>query len=271
MTTRPTSDGKSTYLGASFNFINSIVGAGVIGIPYAISQCGLFTGIFMLSFVALLVNRSVLMLIECGIRSGKFDLEEVAQHYLGDIGYYSALLFMFLFAYGAQIAYLVIIGDTIPVVFELLPDATILANRNFIISTLAIVIILPLCMLKDLSSLSWTSLLSIIGDAVLIIIVAVASPIESFKENITPSLGIIKPSLFAGIGTISFAFVCQHNSFLVFQSLKEQTFDNWRKVAHISVGISYLLCLIFGLSGYLSFGDVTKGDLLTNFPDDSKL
>lgn len=124
--------------------------------------------------------------------------------------------------------------------------------------------------MKDLSSLSWTSLLSIIGDAVLIIIVAAASPIEAPKEHIKPELDFIKQSLFAGIGTISFAFVCQHNSFLVFQSLKEQTFENWKKVAHLSIGFSYLLCLIFGLSGYLSFAAHTNGDLLTNFPPDSK-
>lgn len=72
----PFSASKTTE---KINFINSIVGAGVIGKPYAISHSGLFTCIFMLTFVAYLVNRSVLMLIECGIRSGLYDLEKVSE------------------------------------------------------------------------------------------------------------------------------------------------------------------------------------------------
>ena len=34
---------------------------------------------------------------------------------------------------------------------------------------------------------------------------------------------------------MSFAFVCQHNSFIIFRSLKRQTLENWKQVAHISV------------------------------------
>lgn len=48
----------STVLGASFNFINSIVGAGIIGLPYAIKECGFFTGVFCLVMVAVIVNYS---------------------------------------------------------------------------------------------------------------------------------------------------------------------------------------------------------------------
>ena len=38
-------DGKSSIFGASFNFVNSIVGAGIIGIPVAIKECGFVFGI----------------------------------------------------------------------------------------------------------------------------------------------------------------------------------------------------------------------------------
>lgn len=264
--------GKSSYLGASFNFINSIVGAGIIGIPYAIGQCGFFTGVFMLTFVAFLVNRSVLMLIKAGIKANKYNLEEVCEYYLGSIGYFASLLFMFLFAYGAQVAYLVIAGDTFPVVFDVLFSLGDSSNRTIITVILAVVVVLPLCLLRDLSSLSWTSLLSVLADTLLIIILVIASPYEARREHIQSYLSVINSGLFAGIGTISFAFVCQHNSFLVFQSLQHQTYEEWTKVAHLSIVFSYFLCLLFGLSGYLSFGSFTKGDLLLNFPaDDAKV
>ena len=40
---------------------------------------------------------------------------------------------------------------------------------------------------------------------------------------------------YIGIGAMFFAFVCQHNSFIIFRSLKRQTLENWKQVAHISV------------------------------------
>ena len=235
------SEGKSSCLGASFNLINQIVGAGIVGLPYAISQCGFFTGVFMLTFVAYLVDSSVLMLIRSGIKADKFHLEEVAEHYLGKPGYYSTLLFMFILGIGNQVAYLVIIGDTIPIVLQLFLGDIFFTNRNLVICGLAAFVILPLSLLKDLSSLEWTSLLSVIGVTVLIIIVVVASPYEGRREKIQPEVDVVNSSLFAGVGTISFAIVCQHNSFLVFQSLEEQTYENWRKVAHLSIGFSYIL------------------------------
>jgi sodium-coupled neutral amino acid transporter 11 len=165
--------GKSSVVIASFNFINSIVGAGIIGIPAAMEKCGFIFGIIMLLFVACLVYQSVLILIDCGLKTDKLDFEEVAETLLGRKGYYAALISMFLFSYGAQVAYLIIIGDTLPVVFHLFYPNNPLADRNITISILAIVIILPLCLLKDLGSLSWSSLLSIFADVGLVLIVLI--------------------------------------------------------------------------------------------------
>ena len=104
----------STVFEASFNFVNSIVGAGIIGLPFAIKQCGFVSGIFMMTLVGFIANRSAVMLIECGVKENKLDYEELAEHVLGEYGYHAALISMFLFAYGAQIAYLLVIGDAVP-------------------------------------------------------------------------------------------------------------------------------------------------------------
>lgn len=243
------SEGNSSVLTASFNFINSIVGAGIIGIPYAVQQCGFVSGIIMLASVACLVYQSVTMLIDCGIKANKLDFEELAEHLLGRVGYYAALVFMFLFAYGAQVAYLVVIGDTIPLVAQLFLPDSLFANRNFTIALMSIVVILPLCLLKDLSSLSWTSLLSIGADIALVLIVLIAAPAASTAEGIKHGeITILNSSIFIGIGTMSFAFVCQHNSFIVFRTLKEKTAKNWEKVARGSIFFSFLMCSTLGIA-----------------------
>lgn len=265
--------GKSSVYGASFNFINSIIGAGIIGMPYALRLCGFYLGIAMLIVVAYLVDRSVIMLIECGIKAGKYDFEELTFHYLGKSGYLAAVVFMFLFAYGAQIAYMVIVGDTVPVVLNtFVGERTILTNREEVILAFAVLVVLPLCLLKQLSSLANTSLVSILSDIALVLIVVFNAFPESRAQGIKGNyhdLSFASTSVFAGIGTISFAFVCQHNSFMVFRSLKRPSLENWRKVAHMSVGFSLSISLLLGIVGYVSFRDSTNGDILTNFPENS--
>ena len=65
---------------------------------------------------------------------------------------------------------------------------------------------------------------------------------------------------------MSFAFVCQHNSFIVFKSLQHRSMKNWQLVAKCSVGVSFGLCLLLGIAGYLAFLETTQGDILNNFP-----
>ena len=48
---------KSGIFGTSSNLVNSIVGAGIIGIPYAFKQSGLVAGVFLLILVAYMTGK----------------------------------------------------------------------------------------------------------------------------------------------------------------------------------------------------------------------
>lgn len=65
------------------------------------------------------------------------------------------------------------------------------------------------------------------------------------------------------------AFVCHHNSLLIYGSLEKPTIDRFAKVTHYSTAISMLACLLMALAGFLTFGDKTQGNVLNNFPGDS--
>lgn len=80
---------------------------------------------------------------------------------------------------------------------------------------------------------------------------------------------IIHDGIFEAIGVISFAFVCHHNSLLIYGSLQKPTIDRFARVTHYSTGISLVACLTMALFGYLTFGDKTEGNLLNNFPNDN--
>jgi solute carrier family 38 (sodium-coupled neutral amino acid transporter), member 11 len=108
--------------------------------------------------------------------------------------------------------------------------------------------------------------------SMLVIIVAVVTqgfrvPAED-KGPIRGSL-LINGGIFQAIGVISFAFVCHHNSLLIYGSLQKPTLDRFAQVTHWSTGISMIACLVLALAGFLTFGDKTQGNVLNNFPTDN--
>jgi Transmembrane amino acid transporter protein len=52
---------KTGIFGTSSNLVNSIVGAGIIGIPYAFRQSGLIVGMLLLLLVACLTGKALVM------------------------------------------------------------------------------------------------------------------------------------------------------------------------------------------------------------------
>ena len=105
--------GESSVGGAIANLVNCVVGAGIIGLPAAVNQCGFFMGGICLVTVAYLLCRSAIYLIQCGEKLGKHNFESLAEHHFGRVGYYVTTASMATFAYGGMTAYMVILGTLI--------------------------------------------------------------------------------------------------------------------------------------------------------------
>ena len=169
-----------------------------------------------------------------------------------------------------MVAYLIILGDTLPtIIFNIVGSDSFASDRAFDIIFVATVIILPLSLLRDMSSLAFVSACSILVDITTVIMVAAAAPSEAAKQGIEPdadSYTFVRPTLFAGLGAMSFAFVCHHSAFIVYRSMANPTPRRWFRVLLIAIGASYVLCLCFGLVTYLSFLGETDGNVLNNFP-----
>jgi len=60
--------------------------------------------------------------------------------------------------------------------------------------------------------------------------------------------------------------ITDHNSLLIYGSLKTPTLDRFARVTHYSTGISCAMCLIMALAGFVTFRDKTAGNVLNNFP-----
>ncbi|KAF3843063.1 hypothetical protein F7725_001912 [Dissostichus mawsoni] len=61
------------------------------------------------------------------------------------------------------------------------------------------------------------------------------------------------------------AFVCHHNSFLIYGSLEQPTLANWSRITHMSVGSALIISAAFAVSGYTTFTGYTQGDVFENY------
>eukprot|EP00659_Diplonema_papillatum_P018281 gene18281-28177_t len=171
----PADSGKHGMWSAVFNFVNSIIGAGIIGLPFALEEGGLILGVILLLVAGYLTFYSVRLLIELGDKMGEHEYEGLCRALLGKGGFYVASLSMGFFAYGAMLTYLIIIGDTMAPVLQSWTGVDLLGNRTAVILICGCCICLPLSSLRDIGKLGKTSAVSILGVCALVVMVCVHS------------------------------------------------------------------------------------------------
>lgn len=64
---------------------------------------------------------------------------------------------------------------------------------------------------------------------------------------------------------MTFIFVCQQSSFIVYNSLKKPNEKRWRIVTQSSIGLSLFLSLVLAVISYLYLRDTVDSDILNNF------
>ncbi|KAI7908149.1 AAAP amino acid permease [Cokeromyces recurvatus] len=271
------SDGGTIFL-SFLNMANSIIGAGIIGLPFAFKEAGFWTGIILLIALTLIVDWTVRLLMLNGKLAGRTTYQDLMEFAFGRPGLIAISIFQFAFAFGGMCAYCVIIGDTIPSVIRSLfpnihhlPIIWIFGNRRLCISFFTLFVSYPLSLYRDISKLAKTSALALIAILVIIISVAIEGPQmpKEIKGSDELMFNFMNNEICQAIAVISFAFVCHHNSFLIFGSLKQPSLNRFAVVTHWSMGIAFLTCLALAVSGYLVFTDKTAGNILNNFPSDN--
>ncbi|XP_058066863.1 putative sodium-coupled neutral amino acid transporter 11 [Anopheles bellator] len=273
---KPAEPTLSSLPQASFNYINSIVGSGVIGIPYALHRAGFGLGLFVLVIVATITDYSLILMVRCGHLSGRFSYPGVMEAAYGKGGYYLLSLLQFMYPFLAMISYNVVVGDTLSkVLVRLVPSwgSSMGAVRFGVVLVVTVFVVIPLCLYKNVSRLAKASFLSLA--CVVLILMAVVYRLLSGDYSVVPdtpeSWRFAHSDLIPAVGIMAFAFMCHHNTFLVYQSMQDATMERWERVTHISVGFAWLVAALFGIAGYCTFRALSQGDLLENYCWDDDL
>lgn len=266
--------GKSNIHMAFMNMANSIIGAGIIGQAYAVKQAGLVAGILLLLGLTVVIDWTIRLMVTNAKLSSTQTYQSTVQHCFGSPGLIAVSLAQGVFAFGGSMAYCVIIGDTIPAVLTAvfptlrsIPVLGWLSHRNPVIVLFVMGISYPLSLNRNIGALAKASMLALISMAVITLTVAIRGPAVTPPEaHMSTALWTVNTGFFQAVSVISFAFVCHHNSLIIYDNLKTPSMDRFARVTHWSTGISMVACLIMGVGGFLSFKNLTKGNVLNNFP-----
>ena len=276
---------KSTVLGCASNLVNAIVGAGIAGLPFALQESGLVPGIILVLVCALLTEKSLRLLIETAKHANVPSYETVAEAAYGSLGFWFVASSMFIMSYGGMLGYLMIVKDT----FSSILGIDDVARKRAVLVIISFLIILPLSCQRDMADLAKTSTLNVCFDLLMVLLVAYLAfhhsdydenffinneiDIDSFANTDPYDIWSIRwNTIFVGLGVLSFAFVCQHSSFIIAGSLDRPTKERWSTVTKLGLGLAACLALVMGISGYLGFGGAygaVKGNILNNLPENS--
>nr|XP_025131549.1 putative sodium-coupled neutral amino acid transporter 11 isoform X6 [Bubalus bubalis] len=225
---------------AVFNVVNSIIGSGIIGLPYSMKQAGFPLGILLLFWVSYVTGlclfneiypvqqmvflSSVFMFVKCwGKRKNDFSLillikgaalsgtdtyQSLVNRTFGFPGYLLLSVLQFLYPFIAMISYNIVTGDTLSKVFQRIPGVdpeNLLIGRHFIIVLSTVVFTLPLSLYRDIAKLGKISLIStVLTTLILGIVVARVVSLGPHIPKTEDAWIFAKPNAIQAVGVMSF-------------------------------------------------------------------
>ncbi|KAH7410148.1 transmembrane amino acid transporter protein-domain-containing protein [Phaeosphaeria sp. MPI-PUGE-AT-0046c] len=265
--------GQASWISSVINLANTILGAGLLAMPSALSKMGIFLGIFVIIWAGSTAGFGLYLQTRC---ARYLDRGHVSFASLSQLTYPNlSILFDAAIAikcFGVAVSYLIIIGDLMPgVVQGFAPgavDVSFLVDRQFWITAFMLIVI-PLSFLRRLDSLKYTSIIALFSIAYLVILVVA----HFIKGDTLADRGTVRVfewagpvSALAAFPVIVFAYTCHQNMFSILNEIADNSHFRTTTVIFASIGGACSLYILTGITGYLSYGDNIRGNIVSMYP-----
>ncbi|KAF1849187.1 uncharacterized protein K460DRAFT_394074 [Cucurbitaria berberidis CBS 394.84] len=265
--------GQATWISSVINLANTILGAGLLAMPSALSKMGIFLGIFVIAWAGITAGFGLYLQTRCAryVDRGHASFATLSQLTYPNL----SILFDAAIAtkcFGVAVSYLIIIGDLMPgVVIGFVPsagDVNFLVDRQFWITAFMLIVI-PLSFLRRLDSLKYTSIIALFSIAYLVILVVA----HFLKGDTMADRGVVRVfewagpvSALAAFPVIVFAYTCHQNMFSILNEIADNSHFRTTTVIFGSIGGACVLYILTGITGYLSYGDNIRGNIVSMYP-----
>jgi amino acid permease len=261
-------EGSGTISSSVFTLANSAIGAGILAFPFAFKSAGLTLGIVLCLSLAVVMAMSLHFIIYSLEKAQKADprirtYQDLVQAAAGDNASMFIEVTMVVYLFGACLGFVIIIGDML---HPILANTGIgfLESRNVCICLVTLGVIFPLCTLRKISALQFSSTL-----AVAAVLFMVCMMIHEFTDGAHKAVGktvLIRENSEAilSIPLICFALQCHIQGPMIYSELKPhlQNLKVMDLIIVAAIGTCLVLYIPAGIFGDLSFGDNTQQDIL---------
>ncbi|KAG7367195.1 transmembrane amino acid transporter [Nitzschia inconspicua] len=275
--------GSATVTELIFNLIKGIVGAGVLSLPAGIAAWGsapsaVLPAVALIATIGGLSGYGFALIGRCCAYTNTESYRDAWTATVSEGSSWIPATAVTFKTICAILAYSMILGDTF---VSLLSTAGIAASKVPVTVGLTGAVLLPLCLMKNLSSLAPFSLLGSLG----MIYTAIAMAIRYFGKAYTTSgkfgmdmvaslrpkfgdvgaSGILSPSAAILVGMLSTAYMAHFNAPKFYTELKKRTLPNYYKVVSTSFAASITIFALMAAIGFLTFGTNSSGLILNNY------
>ncbi|XP_060162694.1 sodium-coupled neutral amino acid symporter 1 isoform X1 [Globicephala melas] len=276
----------TTSLGMSvFNLSNAIMGSGILGLAFALANTGILLFLILLTSVTLLSIYSINLLLICSKETGCMVYEKLGEQVFGTTGKLVIFGATSLQNTGAMLSYLFIVKNELPSAIKFLMGKEETFSAWYVDGRLLVVvvtfgIILPLCLLKNLGYLGYTSGFSLSCMVFFLIVViykkfqipCIVSELNSTISANSTNAGMCTPKYVTfnsktvyALPTIAFAFVCHPSVLPIYSELKDRSQKKMQMVSNISFFAMFVMYFLTAIFGYLTFYENVHSDLLHKY------
>jgi len=276
---------KGTIVSSILSLSNTIIGTGVLSLPFTLANTGVTMGVILFILSAYITKVSLCLFIDIAkiIAPNRLDikistLSEMIN--MPKFGVFTNIVIV-LNGFGTATSLLIASSDFILALFRnLLPNdySGILLDKRFWISMI-IIIIIPIIFRKSLASLKVFSFFSIFSISYLTVAIIYSyfalanqepSKIEIPRDTIPSDSNNLTQELlkkFMATSIIIFAYGCQQNIFPLYSELKPSLRPHISSVIYNAVSFCTIVYLTIGYCGYATFGDNVQSNILNNYSD----
>uniref|UniRef100_A0A672KS47 Sodium-coupled neutral amino acid transporter 3-like n=1 Tax=Sinocyclocheilus grahami TaxID=75366 RepID=A0A672KS47_SINGR len=242
-------EGKTSFGMSVFNLSNAIMGSGILGLSYAMSNTGIILFLILLTCIAVMSSYSVHLLLRSAGVVGIRAYEQLGKRAFGHPGKILAALVITMHNIGGKL------------------DEWFL-NGNYLIIIVSILIILPLALMRQLGYLGYTSGFSLTCMVFFLISVIykkfnIPCPFDGFTNHTAENISIdgeceakyftMNQQTAYTVPILAFAFVCHPEVLPIYTELRNPTKRRMQAIANVSILGMFVMYLLTAIFGYLTF------------------
>ncbi|XP_061400224.1 putative sodium-coupled neutral amino acid transporter 10 [Musca vetustissima] len=247
---------------------NSIIGVGILAMPFCFQKCGIILSIVLLVASNWVTRICCHYLIKTSLLTRRKSIELLGFHAFGTSGKLLVELCIIGYLLGTCITYFVVVGDLGPQIVKkmLSLEHDYHHLRTLLMCGVTLVCIIPLGMLKNVSSLSTVCTASIGFYVCLVIKIILESKTHIKANDWTGEVVYWQPSgVLQCLPIFSMALSCQMQLFEVFTTINNQSLEKLNGIVRNATWICTFVYIAVGFFGYVAFcTQKFSGNILIN-------